>query len=81
MPTRRPTVRLPKDRPLARDEVRRVFEQYEIEYGGIRPAARVLGITPQYLQDLLGGSRPGRKALEAIGFEEIESYRKKESSE
>jgi len=39
--------------------------------------ARLLGVSPQYLCDILAGRRePGRKILEPLGYQRIVEYRK-----
>lgn len=41
-----------------------------------------IGVTPQYLNDVLNGSRePGKKILDGAGFERVVSYRRKEQSQ
>jgi transcriptional regulator with XRE-family HTH domain len=46
--------------------------------GTQRELAGVLGISPQYLNDILSGHRePGPKLLEGLGLERIVTYRRK----
>lgn len=62
---------------LTIEQFRRRLERHVKRAHGIRPAARLLGLTPQYLHSLIHyGRRPGPKCLNAVGYELVIAYRR-----
>ena len=51
------------------------------KYGSQKAAAEHLGVSPQYLHDILAGLRePGPKILSALGYERVIRYQKTEAT-
>lgn len=50
---------------------------FVLKSGSQKVAAAALGISPQYLNDIIRCRRdPGKKVLEALGYERLVFYRK-----
>ena len=57
--------------------VRRLLERL-VGSGSKTAAAERLGVSDQYLGDIIRGKRaPGRKVLQALGLERVVTYRRK----
>lgn len=52
------------------------IEELDLQHGGLRPAARVLGVDPGYLSRLRSGTKrkPSAKLLRRMGLREVLMY-------
>lgn len=61
---------------MTKEEVIEVFQSVVKTLGSEKAAAKLLHISPAYLNDILLGRRlPGRKSLACLGLEPITAYR------
>jgi transcriptional regulator with XRE-family HTH domain len=63
---------------MTETEFREAVKQRACEAGSQAALARHLGVSPQYLGDVISGNRPpGESVLEPLGYERITTYRRR----
>lgn len=63
---------------MSQDEFIEFLRNHIAEHGTQQDFAERIGVTPAYVSDVLRGQRkPGKKLLDAMGFERIEMYQRK----
>ena len=62
---------------MTKDQLLEMLRKQAAAYDTDTQYARLLGVSPQYLCDILAGRRePGRKILEPLGYQRVVEYRR-----